>query len=396
MEAYHDLVADGGRPSHPVTLGRDVIDNPEDYKQYEDILWFWHFRGAAYYQEFRYQLIYWREFRNYQDQKRKYYVPRNRWQEYVKCIQESQEDLGCTWDLRVMEDRHRQNRLEDWNEFRAFYYRKLKAYQKQVDPAEQNLRLRERNYEDAQARLTDVITDSQVLNRRIREIVASQKEVDEANSRFALAEANLKAAKRKKTKRRTAMVRVARQDFRLAEDNLKHVSGTEEMKRLRDGLDLATARESMLIAQGGVRAAKLEVKRWEVFLKWIDNQYPAVAAECGVAGRSPDHGPYEQTLRPRSRRQTIAEPRSILRANSSSKIYRPLKREPHPHTKQAICAQILLSSTVDQPPVKRTAPPRRSKRLEQAKERQMGILHDVHSARVSKAHATSHGKKQRR
>jgi hypothetical protein len=37
-EYYNTLVAEGGRPSHPVSLGRDVIENPEEYRE---ILSYW-------------------------------------------------------------------------------------------------------------------------------------------------------------------------------------------------------------------------------------------------------------------------------------------------------------------------------------------------------------------
>jgi hypothetical protein len=90
-----------------------VIDNPEEYDEYKDTLWFWHFQGTTFHYEFQHQLIEWREFREYKDRKRRYYVPRNRFQEYGNAIRESQADVGCKWDLRVLEDRHQQNRLED-------------------------------------------------------------------------------------------------------------------------------------------------------------------------------------------------------------------------------------------------------------------------------------------
>lgn len=34
-EAYRALVTEEGRPSHPMSFGYDVIDNPEKYEQYE-------------------------------------------------------------------------------------------------------------------------------------------------------------------------------------------------------------------------------------------------------------------------------------------------------------------------------------------------------------------------
>jgi hypothetical protein len=135
-DSWHSI-----RPSHPLSFGYDVIDNPGEYEQYKDILWFWHFGAGGLFNEFRYQLIEWRKFREFQDRMRKFYIRRNRFQEYEKDIRESQEDLGCKWDIQVLEDQHQQNRLEDWNEFRAFYYRRLKAYKKLIEPAKQNLLL---------------------------------------------------------------------------------------------------------------------------------------------------------------------------------------------------------------------------------------------------------------
>ncbi|KIW21807.1 uncharacterized protein PV07_12769, partial [Cladophialophora immunda] len=66
-----------------------------------------------------------------------------------------------------------------------------------------------------------------------------------------------------------------------ARDNLKQVSGSEEMRRLRDGSELQCADLVMVRAGARRRAAQLDVKRWEVFVKWIDDQYSAIAAECG-------------------------------------------------------------------------------------------------------------------
>ncbi|KAK5215015.1 hypothetical protein LTR72_011898 [Exophiala xenobiotica] len=334
-EAYHALVADGGQPSHPMTLEYDVIDNPDKYEPYKDILWFWHFRGAGYYQEFRYQLIEWREFRGIQDKKRSYYVPRNRFQEYQDSVRESQTDAGWTYDLRVLEDRHQQNRLEDWNEFRAVYYRRLKAYEKRVAPAHANLLVREKEFEDAKARLIDVITDTQVLHSRFSEIRASQKEVAKAKSRVESAEEALRAAKQSRSKRKAALMRMAHQEVASARDNLKQVSGTEEMRRLRDGYDLHIAEEVMVIAKGKLRGAELDVKRWKVFLKWIDDQYPAIAAECGLfTNNTPDaalhairgkEDPQRQEERPQLRRRERKQRRSVLSPNASSKVSKSLK-----------------------------------------------------------------------
>ncbi|KIW36550.1 uncharacterized protein PV06_11204 [Exophiala oligosperma] len=318
-----------------MTLGYDVIDNPDKYESYKDILWFWHFRGAGYYQEFRYQLIEWREFREMQDKKRSYYVPRNRFREYQDSVCESQTDAGWKYDLRVLEDRHQQNRLEDWNEFRAFYYRRLKHYEKRVAPAEQDLSMYQRKFEEAQARLTDVITDTQVLYSRFDDIQASKQEVTEAKSRVELAQEALRAAKQSSSKTKAELMRVAHQELASARDNLKQVSGTEEMRRLRDGYDLHLAEESMVISKGELRGAGLDVKRWKVFLKWIDDQHPAIAAECGLFTNNTldavpqtitrKEDPQRQKERPQLRQRKKKQRWSVLSPNASSKVSKSLK-----------------------------------------------------------------------
>ncbi|KAK5332286.1 hypothetical protein LTR98_011579 [Exophiala xenobiotica] len=167
---------------------------------------------------------------------RTYYIPKNRFQDYQDAVRESQTNARWRYDLRVLEDRHQQNRLEDWNEFRAVYYRRLKACEKRVAPAHANLLVREKEFEDAKARLIDVITDTQVLHSRFSEIRASQKEVAKAKSRVESAEEALRAAKQSRSKRKAALMRMAHQEVASARDNLKQVSGTEEMRRLRDGI----------------------------------------------------------------------------------------------------------------------------------------------------------------
>ena len=130
-EAYNALVTDGGRPSHPISLGSDVLNNPGKYK---DIIWFWQFfiYGFEFEQDFQKQLALWKDFREFQDRARRFYLLRKRFHEYEAAVRESWEDAQLPWDIKIHEDRHKQNRLENWNEFRSFYYRKLKAQRKRM------------------------------------------------------------------------------------------------------------------------------------------------------------------------------------------------------------------------------------------------------------------------
>ncbi|KAJ9493254.1 hypothetical protein H2202_011287, partial [Exophiala xenobiotica] len=261
----------------------------------------------------------WRRFRDMQDKKRSYYVPRNRFQEYQDSVRESQTDAGWNYDLRVLEDRHQQNRVEDWNEFRALYYRRLKACEKRVPRAEEDLSMYQRKFEDAQARLTDVITDPQVLYGRFDDIRASEKEVMEAKSRVESAEKALQVAKQNRSKGKAALMRIALQEVASARDNLKKVSGFEELRRLREGYELHITRQSMIRSKAELSGAERNVQRWKVFLKWIDGQYPVIAGECGSFASGASHvsfqpakgieDPRSQKERPQARQRRCKNPR---------------------------------------------------------------------------------------
>lgn len=409
VEAYHTLVAEGGRPSHPVTLGYDVVDDPEKYEQYKNILSFWHFGGSGYYNEFRYQLIQWRKFRETQEKIRKSYVPRNKFQEYENHILESQEDLGCKWNLRVLADRHEQNRLEDWNEFRAVFYRRLRAIKnkKRIELAEQNLSTYKEKFEDLQARLTDAVTDPDVIYGRLDEIKASEEEVAEAKSRVESAEKGLRAARRNKSTRKNAIIRTAQQELRLAKDNLCRVSKSEEMRRLRDGHEMHLAKDVMLFCEGTLRAAQSEVKRWETFLKWIDDQYPVIAAESGFTidnSRNSMTQPgmnnsKKRALRPRWHCRKDAPSPSSGRPNSSTKVVRA-ERSSGRRSSRVRYAQTPTTTTKTQQSVERTGPSsRQSKRRWQCKKSQKDqslekkVLRSVRSSSVTKARYTSDASK---
>ena len=245
-------MADGGQPSHPVSLGFDVLDNPGEY---EDILWFWHFDYDTSMHEFRIQLITWEGFRKYQAKMRGWYVSRNRFREYKNAIRESQEDVQCTWNLTVNEDRHTQNRFQDWIEFRAFYYRKLKAQRKRLEPAE-------KKYLEIQKELDDLEPDLSVPTLEhddfsLAKAIEADKIMTNARDRVEAAERKLQQARSK-------------------------IASVEETEQ-----ELWLARK-LLELQGKLLGAKVDlkqerryVKKWTVFLRWIDDQYSAIATKCG-------------------------------------------------------------------------------------------------------------------
>ena len=389
-------MANGGQPSHPISLGFAVIDNPEEFEEYKDILWFWHFDGTTFHSEFQHQLIEWKKFRDFQNKTRTFYVPRNRFQEYQNLVQENQADRGCPWDIKLRQAQHQQNRLEDWNEFRAFYYRRLKGYKKLVGPAEQNLSHWEKELENAETRLTDVVDDPKILSNRLEDIIASEKEIAKASLRVESAHKSLQAAKRSKSKRRRAALKRAEGELCLAKDGLKSVSGSEEMRKLRDGYDLQIARGDVVRAKARLDAVQLQVKRWEVFLKWIDNQYPSLGAECGYPTKDSVNRACFGSGRDRRslKRGKRGQPKSVLSPNSSPRISKPSTGKSDPRPRSRLSSSIVPPLTTNpQDLVEGHKPPRRSERLKYPTARkpqapEMRILSPAHSSRVTKA--TSH------
>jgi hypothetical protein len=159
----------------------------------------------------------------------------------------------------------------------------------------------------------------------------------------------------------------------------------------------------MVRAEAELSAAQLEVKRWEVFLKWIDDQYPAIAAECGYpTNDSVNDVPLESLrdtrgLRPRPLRGKCAQLKSVLSPNSLSRISKPPKGKSNCHHKPRLMSfDISPPTTTQQHPVEEPSPLRQSERLKDSKARkpaqvpEMRIFSPARSSRVTKAKAISH------
>jgi len=55
-ECYNSLISEGGRPSHPVSLGRDILEDPGEYRE---ILSYWQIRSHEKWQVFWSQMGNW-------------------------------------------------------------------------------------------------------------------------------------------------------------------------------------------------------------------------------------------------------------------------------------------------------------------------------------------------
>ena len=301
-EAYEALIADGGQPSHPFSLGFDVLRDPGQYK---DILWFWHALsdGGGFEQEFRHQLIVWKEFRQFQERMRHFYIPRNRFQEYENAIRESSEDAQCKWDIQLHEDRLKQNRLEDWNEFRYLHNRKLKARRRQVPPVEKEFFGYWKQLEDIESSLGGI---PPLPGRPPGEnVIDAEKRRQDARRRVKAAERKLQQARSECS---TASLESAQNELELA----------QEITRLQNNISGARRDYGRELH---------EVEEYEVFMKWIDDQYSAIALECGYTTDNfttlTNISTHSKGRKPPSRRHTRSQ--SVLRPDPSSKISKPTK-----------------------------------------------------------------------
>ena len=112
MGFYNQLISDGGRPSHPISLDYDVARNSEEYRE---ILSFWHTRhGGAYaWMVFSRQLGTWKAFREHQ----RYMRESDRFPVHCQRLRDRLTKHGFERSFQLNEDPDQQNKLDTWVEF---------------------------------------------------------------------------------------------------------------------------------------------------------------------------------------------------------------------------------------------------------------------------------------
>ena len=378
-EAYDALVAANGQPSHPISLGFDVLNNPG---QYEDILWALHSMSSCYMSEFRVQLIYWQRFRDYQKDTRERYVKRGRFQDYQNIVRKSQEGVQFPWDLDVDKDNHRQSRLQDWIEFRAYNYRKLKAKQRRFETVAKNYQQRKGEMDALESGSSSPTEGGDIFAMESE----AERRVQVARDKLIAAERELVHAKAANEPREEA-----EQEVQLAD------------KRLELQYNLRNAESALYREQR-------QVKIWAVYLKWIDDQYLLKAAQCGYDADGIVHGTVvskgaslkENKLKYLPRRGRRMQSRPVLGPTSPSKVLKSSRSKPHRRPKPQ------PRSFGNPPPkteqvcsVRQPLPLRRSERIRKSKIEQVAqgpgsrSLRPIHSSRVGKAKANVSAAKQR-
>jgi hypothetical protein len=148
-EAHDSLIEDDGRPCYPISYGFDLLDVP---KEYEDALWYWNDEWSRFI--FQHRLVDWRGFRNWQCRIRDHYNKRNKFSEYQKVVNESQEHAGFRTPTTLLQDRQQQNQLQDWTEYRCYHYQSLPGYKRRLSRAEEMTKIEKAELEKAESRLS--------------------------------------------------------------------------------------------------------------------------------------------------------------------------------------------------------------------------------------------------
>ena len=118
MGYYNQLISDGGRPSHPISLDYDIARNSEEYRE---ILSYWHrpYNVRYGWMVFDCQLGQWTDFREYQRRMR----GSNRFSAYCQRLHERLTKYEFERSFQLNEDPDQQNKLETWIEFLGWHYR---------------------------------------------------------------------------------------------------------------------------------------------------------------------------------------------------------------------------------------------------------------------------------
>ncbi|TAQ88568.1 hypothetical protein B7494_g3121 [Chlorociboria aeruginascens] len=123
-EHYNALISDGGRPSHPISLGRDILKDPGEYRE---IISYWQ-KGChdeRSWQVFGSQRGYWESFRKHQQRMRK----SSRFPVYCQRVQDRLRRHGFERPFQLHKDLEQQEKLTTWIEFLQVQYEACDSYE---------------------------------------------------------------------------------------------------------------------------------------------------------------------------------------------------------------------------------------------------------------------------
>jgi hypothetical protein len=273
-EYYNTLLREGGRPSHPVSLGRDVLEDPGEYRE---ILSYWqlvnHDAEGRVWKVFRSQMGNWQHFGRWQRKNRE----AGRFPKYVEGVKGGLAEHGVTRSFQLEEDPERQDKLTTWMEYLDFeywWYDKDMRFVKRHQP----------RYEEAWKKLVD----SQVLRpseteeficsidsafRRAGERNQAERAVESAKSAVMSAQKAMRDSRRSSPPQRDPRKKLAAARSRLD----TAVQSLESIKRRNDLVyEFKKRTKNYQISKG-------QAKRRSILLRWMLQQVPLIELELNPA-----------------------------------------------------------------------------------------------------------------
>ncbi len=275
-EHYNALVNEGGRPSHPVSLGRDVAKDPGGY---HEILSFWQSHPDDW-MVFERQMGEWRRFREYQQRHRN----EGCFPQYVVSVKRRMAQHEFKRPFELSEDLEQQDKLVTWIEFLYYEYWQ---YDKDMSFVEG----RQPKYDEAWKELVD----SQVLRPfETEKFICSISSAIHHQSDKERAERDLKSAKSIVMSvqasitepQPSSLLETLQQQFTEAQSKVD--AANESLASIKRRNDIVhkffqKTGETQMTNDGKLRrsylSAKDDAERRGILLRWILQQLPLIEHE---------------------------------------------------------------------------------------------------------------------
>ncbi|TAQ86163.1 hypothetical protein B7494_g5510 [Chlorociboria aeruginascens] len=280
-DCYNTLIREGGRPSHPVSLGRDVL---EDLGQYREIISYWQ-SGEYDWQVFQRQMGAWRAFLEFQ---RKHRDKKGDFPQYARAVRQRLEKYGFTRPFQLDEVLERQDKMTTWIEYLDYeYWRYLK------DMA--FVKLHQPEYNAAWKKLVDSrvlrpgeteesICNVECIFRGAREEEKAEGAVESAEGTMMWAEeaiANPQCS--------TLSPQYAERRLAAAQSTLDSAVKSRKLIKRRNALlreffeKIGESQTVDGIARTGYREVKRNAECRSIILRWIVQQIPLIELELSTA-----------------------------------------------------------------------------------------------------------------
>ena len=306
---YNTIIREGGRPSHPVNLGCDILEDPGEYRE---ILSYWQLHNGdgenRKWKVFRSQMSEWQIYLEYRRKHRQ----EGRFPTYATKLESTFARHEFTRPYKLDKDLERQDKLTTWIEFLGYEYSIYDTYVA-------NLRLRQAMYDEAWKELVD----SQVLRpHETEEFVCSTAskyqhagEEKRASSAVESAKSAVRAAEKAITELGLSKLpeRDPRNRLAAAQSELDSAIKSLELIKRRNDLvyEFFTKTGQMKLVNNKImlsyQGIKKKAERRTILLRWILQQIPLLELELSLSKVPENNASQENPGKRKSKRNRADE-----------------------------------------------------------------------------------------